>query len=286
MRRFVIVACLFLGSPVAVAAEVFAIDGLEGRWVSQDPAYGVTARSSLMIEQIYDGAMHRFTYDVQRADGDAPARVFGGVAHYRRAQGEILRGQWVDSNGALMDISAQMQAQTLTSTWQNAAGKGQTRYTRIDENTLRVEDYRYADDSWQVFNAMTFQRAPEDEGTQRLVTGIGGLFFRSDKPAALAGWYEQHFAIDRVPTSYDALPWRQEAGFTVFSPFPRASDYFGDAAQAWMVNLRVRDLDTLVRRLRTAGLTVSEPQTYPNGRFARLEDPEGNPIELWEPAAE
>ena len=25
------------------------------------------------------------------------------------------------------------------------------------------------------------------------------------------------------------------------------------------------------------------PESYPNGRFARLSDPEGNPIELWEP---
>jgi len=26
-----------------------------------------------------------------------------------------------------------------------------------------------------------------------------------------------------------------------------------------------------------------DPQTYPNGRFARIHDPEGNPIELWQP---
>ncbi len=282
MPRFLVIAVLFW-TALADAAEPFAIDVLEGRWASLDPAYGVAARSSLVIEQIYDGAMYRFTYDVQGADSGAPVRVFSGVAHYRREPGENLHGQWADSNGALMDITAQMQAQTLTSTWQNTSGKGQTRYTRLDENTLRVEDYRYTDDTWQVFNALTFQRAPENEDAARLVTGIGGLFFRSDAPAELAAWYERHFAIDRVPTSYDALPWRQEAGFTVFSPFPRASDYFGDAQQAWMVNLRVRDLDALLGQLRAAGLTVSEPETYPNGRFARLQDPEGNPIELWEP---
>ncbi len=283
MRRGLAAAAM-LWTPLLVAAESFAIDLLEGRWVSQDAAYGVAARSSLVIEQIYDGAMHRFTYDVHSADSDAPVRVFSGVAHYRRVPGQNLHGQWADSDGALMDITAQMQAQTLTSTWQNASGKGQTRYTRLDENTLRVEDYRYTDDTWQVFNTLTLQRAPENEDMARLVTGIGGLFFRSDAPAELAAWYERHFAIDRVPTSYDALPWRQEAGFTVFSPFPRASDYFGDAQQAWMVNLRVRDLDALLGQLRAAGLTVSEPESYPNGRFARLRDPEGNPIELWEPA--
>jgi len=30
-------------------------------------------------------------------------------------------------------------------------------------------------------------------------------------------------------------------------------------------------------------IAVDEPQSYPNGDFARLHDPEGNPIELWEP---
>jgi glyoxylase I family protein len=37
-----------------------------------------------------------------------------------------------------------------------------------------------------------------------------------------------------------------------------------------------------VAQLRAAGIEVTvDPETYPNGRFARLNDPEGNPIELW-----
>ncbi|HXY52814.1 MAG TPA: VOC family protein [Terriglobales bacterium] len=53
----------------------------------------------------------------------------------------------------------------------------------------------------------------------------------------------------------------------------------------WMVNFRVRDLDATVAQLRLADIAVDlDPQIYPNGRFARLRDPEGNPIELWQPA--
>jgi len=81
------------------------------------------------------------------------------------------------------------------------------------------------------------------------------------------------------------LPWRQEAGPTAFSPFPEATDYFGDSKQMWMVNFRVRDLDAMVAQLQAAGIGIDvDPQPYPNGRFARLLDPEGNPIELWQPA--
>jgi predicted enzyme related to lactoylglutathione lyase len=51
-----------------------------------------------------------------------------------------------------------------------------------------------------------------------------------------------------------------------------------------MINFRVRDLDAMVEQLRDAKIDVTvDPEIYPNGRFARLHDPEGNPIELWEP---
>lgn len=117
------------------------------------------------------------------------------------------------------------------------------------------------------------------------VTGIGGLFFRSQDPEALAGWYEEHLGVLRVPTSYDAMPWQQEAGPTAFAPFDESTDYFGSPDKVWVINFRVRDLDAMVEQLRAAGIAVDvDTETYPNGRFASLKDPEGNPIQLWQPA--
>ncbi len=117
------------------------------------------------------------------------------------------------------------------------------------------------------------------------VIGIGGLFFRAHDPTALGRWYQQHLGVSLTPSSYEEPVWQQEAGPTVFSPFPETSDYFGDPHKAWMVNFRVRDLDKMAAQLRAAGIAVKiDPKSYPNGRFARLHDPEGNPIELWQPA--
>ena len=100
----------------------------------------------------------------------------------------------------------------------------------------------------------------------------------------MSAWYQQHLGIDPVPGDYGQQPWTQEAGPTVFAPFPDDSDYFGDAANNWMINFRVRNPDALVEQLRAAQIEVRvDPEIYPNGRFARLHDPEGNPIELWEP---
>ncbi len=116
------------------------------------------------------------------------------------------------------------------------------------------------------------------------VAGIGGLFFRAADPAGLARWYDEHLGVSPVPTDYNSQPWTPDAGPTAFAPFPKDTDYFGRLTQDWMINFRVRNLDAMVTQLRAAGIQVHfDSQQYPNGRFARLHDPEGNPIELWEP---
>ena len=115
------------------------------------------------------------------------------------------------------------------------------------------------------------------------VTGVGGVFFRAKDPDALGRWYKAHLGIDLVPADYGQKSWSQEGGPTVFAPFPQDTDYF-PANKQWMINFRVRDLDAIVEQLRSARIDVKvDPASYPNGRFARLHDPEGNPIELWEP---
>jgi hypothetical protein len=117
------------------------------------------------------------------------------------------------------------------------------------------------------------------------VLGIGGFFFRSHDPKMLAQWYQVHLGIDPLPTDYGHSAWQQASGPTAFAPFPMTTGYFGSPQQAFMLNFRVRSLDAMVAQLQKANIDVKvDPKTYPNGRFARLHDPEDNPIELWEPA--
>jgi predicted enzyme related to lactoylglutathione lyase len=71
----------------------------------------------------------------------------------------------------------------------------------------------------------------------------------------------------------------------VFEPFKADPDYF-PADRTAMVNLRVLGLDGLLEQLRAAGIEVITKEEWDSmgiGRFARIHDPEGNPIELWEP---
>ena len=116
------------------------------------------------------------------------------------------------------------------------------------------------------------------------VTGIGGFFFRAQDPKALGRWYQQQLGISLTPSSYEDSVWQQDAGPTVFDPQPETSDFFKGTDKVWMLNFRVRDLDKMAAQLRAAGIAVEiGPQSYPNGRFASLHDPEGNPIQLWQP---
>ncbi|WP_299048056.1 VOC family protein [uncultured Tateyamaria sp.] len=117
------------------------------------------------------------------------------------------------------------------------------------------------------------------------VQGFGGFFFRSSDPEGLAAWYRDMLGINLVPTAVDQVPWMAEGGATVFAPFAADTDYFAQD-KAFMLNFRVSNLDAMAAQLEDAGVAVKMVGDMPGiGRFAHLTDPEGTPIELWEPAA-
>ena len=123
-----------------------------------------------------------------------------------------------------------------------------------------------------------------EERECKKMTGIGGFFFRAKGPKALGLWHQQHLGVSLIPTRCEESPWQQEAAPTAFAPFKETNDYFGDTQKVRMLNFRVRDLDKIAARLQAAGIAVEmDPQSYPSRRFARVHDPEGNPIELWQP---
>jgi len=123
------------------------------------------------------------------------------------------------------------------------------------------------------------------------VTGIGGVFFKSDDPAALRDWYGARLGFD--VQSWGGTQFffdRRDApgiGYTVWSPFEADTDYFQPSDKAFMVNLRVDDLEGMLAQLRAAGAQVLERrEDGENGAFGYVLDPEGNLLELWEQSAD
>ncbi|MER5349343.1 VOC family protein [Kitasatospora sp. NPDC002551] len=114
------------------------------------------------------------------------------------------------------------------------------------------------------------------------VLGIGGYFLRAADPAALSAWYRDGLGLDADEHGL----WQQEPGPTVFAAFDSGTDYFGSREQRTMLNFRVRDLDAMLAQLRAKGAQVDErtQDMAGVGRFGWVTDPEGNRIELWQPA--
>ena len=123
------------------------------------------------------------------------------------------------------------------------------------------------------------------------VLGIGGIFFRARDPDALSAWYREQLGVGAGCSSSGEpageWEWQTAGGPTVFAPFKATTDYFA-ADKAFMINLRVAGLEDLLAKLRSAGIAIEtrpEWDAPETGRFARIHDPEGNAIELWEPPA-
>jgi predicted enzyme related to lactoylglutathione lyase len=118
------------------------------------------------------------------------------------------------------------------------------------------------------------------------ITGVGGIFFKSKDPKALAAWYRDALGIKiedwgGATLSYDAPG---HPPVLVWSAFPATTKYMEPSTREFMVDFAVDDLDALVAKLTAKGVAiVKRDDTDPNGRFAWIVDPDGTKIELWEP---
>jgi predicted enzyme related to lactoylglutathione lyase len=120
------------------------------------------------------------------------------------------------------------------------------------------------------------------------IIGIGGIFFKSEDPAALRGWYEKHLAIKSHGEGGAIFEWKSATEpskdqMTVWSVFPASSKYMSGPL---MINYIVEDLDDLLVRLTEEGVNVDPKRDdHEYGKFAWIYDGDGNKIELWEPPA-
>lgn len=122
------------------------------------------------------------------------------------------------------------------------------------------------------------------------VTGLGGIFFKAQDPAALSAWYRDHLGLETNAWNGAIIEWGGEgspAGMTIWSVFPTDSTSFAPSMAPFMINFRVADLGALLVALRAEGCNVlDQTEVSEQGKFGWVIDPEGNKVELWEPPAE
>jgi predicted enzyme related to lactoylglutathione lyase len=128
----------------------------------------------------------------------------------------------------------------------------------------------------------------EKHDTTPRVTGIGGIFFRTDNPAETKEWYGKHLglAIDEYGSPFETRNANrpEEINYLMWSPFKKNTSYFAPSEKEFMINYRVQNIEGLVANLREAGVTIVDTiETYEYGKFVHIMDPFGNKLELWEP---
>ena len=124
------------------------------------------------------------------------------------------------------------------------------------------------------------------------VTGIGGVFFKSTTDhKQLAAWYARHLGLALEEWGGAILKWPEDKaadrGMTVWHVAEKNTKWFSPSESSFMINYRVDDLDGLLTQLRRDGVTIVKgPESDDNGSFAWILDPDGNKVELWQPAAQ
>lgn len=120
------------------------------------------------------------------------------------------------------------------------------------------------------------------------VTGIGGIFFKSDNPAKTREWYASNLGLATTEFG-SSFEFRNanapdEINYLQWSPFKEDSNYMSPSKKEFMVNYRVQNIEGLVNQLIQNKVTIlDEIKTYDYGKFIHIMDNEGNKIELWEP---
>ena len=120
------------------------------------------------------------------------------------------------------------------------------------------------------------------------VTGIGGIFFRSNNPKEIKEWYSKNLglAVNNYGSSFEFRNAHrpEEINYLQWSPFEEGTDYFDPSKKEFMINYRVQNIEALVENLKENGVTVvDEIAEFDYGKFVHILDPEGNKLELWEP---
>lgn len=122
------------------------------------------------------------------------------------------------------------------------------------------------------------------------VTGIGGIFFKSENPKEINEWYYKNLGL--APNDYGSIFEFRESDsqnkiYLQWSPFSKSTKYFEPSEKEFMINYRVVNIEALVEQLKDNGVAVLDTiETYEYGKFVHIMDPEGNKIELWEPVDE
>lgn len=118
------------------------------------------------------------------------------------------------------------------------------------------------------------------------IRGVDAIMIYTPDAERLARWYADHLGIETTRNPEDGNYYgdigsgRSQVHFGIY-PDPTRRAGSRSPQTGVMVNYRVANLDAVLGSLRERGVTIKDVQRERYGVFAHLDDPDGNPIELW-----
>lgn len=139
---------------------------------------------------------------------------------------------------------------------------------------------------------MTQATESRDVERHAFVTGVHGVRYQVRDVARAVAFYTQHLGFTLEHQQLPAFASISLGGAQILLSGPGASGSRpmpGGQPQepgGWnRVVLKIADLPRFIAELKKAGLRFrNEMETGPGGRQVQIEDPDGNPVELFEPA--
>jgi glyoxylase I family protein len=136
------------------------------------------------------------------------------------------------------------------------------------------------------------QDATREAAPHAFVKGVHGVRYQVKDVARASAFYTQHLGFTLKHQQLPAFANVELGSAQILLSGPGASgsrplpDGRSQEPGGWnRVVLKVADLPGLIAELKNAGLRFrNEMETGPGGRQIQIEDPDGNPIELFEPA--
>jgi len=124
------------------------------------------------------------------------------------------------------------------------------------------------------------ESTPTTSARATRVRGLSGIRIYAREPEVLARWYAERLGLDAGQGCFHSL----DEGRSSWGVLQEEGCGESSAlASRCVVGYRVDDLSALVDELREAGEELTGPEELDHGTYAWLRDPEGNPIELFEP---
>ena len=130
-------------------------------------------------------------------------------------------------------------------------------------------------------------------GTHQFVQAVHGVRYQVTDVARSVAFYSTHLGFTLEHQQLPAFASVSLGGAQILLSGPQASgsrpmpDGRRQEPGGWnRVVLRVKDLPALIELMTKAGLRFrNQMETGPGGKQIQVEDPDGNPVELFEPAA-